>query len=33
MNGYAYIKLGIRREWTAWANRRIEYLVRRLNEH
>jgi hypothetical protein len=31
-NGHAYVKLGLRREWTAWANRRIKYFLRKLEE-
>jgi hypothetical protein len=31
-NGHAYIKLGIRREWVEWSNRRIRYLLRKRQE-
>ena len=30
INGHAYVKLGVRRKWIAWANRRINYLLRKL---
>jgi hypothetical protein len=32
LNGHAYIRLGIRREWVTWANRRIKYFLRKLEE-
>ena len=32
IRGHAYVRLSVRREWTAWANRRIKYFLRKLEE-
>ena len=32
-SGQAYLPIRDREEWIAWANKRIEYLLRRLNGH
>jgi hypothetical protein len=31
--GHAYLPIDIRKDWLAWADKRITYLVKRLNEH
>jgi hypothetical protein len=32
LNGHAYIRLGVRREWVAWSDRRIKYFLGKLEE-